>query len=151
MSIETKHVFDVLVKVDPPIEVGTVSSGERRIIPITGGTFEGENFKGRILPGGADYQIVRRDHVTEVVAHYSLQTDDGTNIYVINRGYRHGPEEIINKLIKGEPVPEGSYYFKTTPTFEVSDERYSFLNSNIFIGIGTREPDCVKIKYYQVL
>ncbi|SFQ06134.1 DUF3237 domain-containing protein [Salibacterium halotolerans] len=151
MSIETKHVFDLTIYVDSPIEVGPVSAGERRIINITGGTFEGKNMRGVILPGGADYQVIRRDGVTEVVAHYSLQTTDGTPIYIVNRGYRYGPEEIINKLKQGEPVPDNSYYFKTMPTFEVSDERYAFLNRNLFVGIGTREPDCVKLKVFQVL
>ncbi|WP_102348453.1 DUF3237 domain-containing protein [Bacillus sp. Marseille-P3661] len=151
MSIEVKHCFDVYVKVDQPIEVGSVGSGQRRVIPITGGTFEGELFKGKILPGGADYQIIRPDGVTEALAHYTLQTEDGTNIYVVNRGYRHGPKEIIEKLIKGEQVPADSYYFKTTPTFEVSGDKYSFLNKSIFIGVGTRNPSDVKIQYYEVL
>lgn len=151
MSLTFQPVFTVKVEVDKPIEVGAVGAGIRRVIPIIGGSFEGELLNGTILPGGADYQIIRPDGVTEVEAHYTLRTNDGAHIYVKNNGYRHGPREIIEKLIKGEEVPDGSYYFKTTPRFEVSDEKYAFLNRNIFVGIGKRKPACVEIEYYQLM
>jgi hypothetical protein len=150
MSIHLKQVFTARIKVDTPIEVGDVGTGMRRVIPITGGTFEGPELKGTVLPGGADYQLIRFDGVTEVVAHYTLQTDDGVPIYVVNKGYRHGPKEIIDKLIRGEEVPDGSYYFKTTPVFETDSEKYVFLNRMIFIGEGFRRPFDVEIKFYEV-
>lgn len=150
MSIHLKQVFTARIKVDTPIEVGDVGTGMRRVIPIIGGTFEGLELKGTVLPGGADYQLIRFDGVTEVVAHYTLQTDDGVPIYVVNKGYRHGPKEIIDKLIRGEEVPGGSYYFKTTPVFETDSEKYAFLNRMIFIGEGIRRPFDVEIKFYEV-
>ena len=107
--------------------------------------------KGKVLPGGADYQILRPDGVTEALAHYTIQTDDGVPIYVVNKGYRHGPKEIIDKLIRGEEVPEGSYYFKTTPVFETGSEKYDFLNKMIFVGEGIRRPSEVEIRFYQLV
>jgi|SRR5690625_357835 len=149
--IKLEYVFHINVNVDRPIEVGRVGKGVRKIIPITGGDFDGETLQGKILPGGADYQIIRSDGVTELIAQYTLQTEDGTFINVTNQGYRHGPKDIIEKLAKGIKVPDDSYYFKTTPVFEVDNEKFAFLNRNIFIGVGTREPSHVKIAYYQVL
>lgn len=151
MTISFRHVFNVYVDVDPPVDIGNVGAGRRRVIPITGGRFAGEALNGVILPGGADYQIIRPDGVAELEAHYTLRTNDGVHIYVKNVGFRHGPQEIIEKLIRGEEVPDGSYYFMTTPRFEVDDERYAFLNRNIFVGAGFRRPSCVEIHYYQVL
>lgn len=151
MSLQFEYVFTVKVEVAAPIEVGDTYTGKRRVIPITGGTFEGPLLNGIILPGGADYQTIRNDNVTVAMAHYTLQTDDGANIYVQNRGLRHGPKEIIDKIIRGEEVPKDSYYFKTAPIFEVSDPKYDFLNRNIFVGVGERYPTYVQIKYYNIL
>lgn len=150
MANQLNQVFTAKIEVDKPIEIGNVGSGIRRVIPITGGTFEGPDLKGIILPGGADYQLIRHDGVTEVVAHYTIQTDDGIPIYVVNKGYRHGPKAIIDKLIRGEEVPDGSYYFKTSPVFETGSEKYDYLNKMIFIGEGIRKPSYVKIEVFQV-
>lgn len=146
-----RFLMEARVKIAPALEIGETAKGRNRVIPITGGTFEGPQLKGSILPGGADWQLIRTDGVAEVVARYTLKTDDGALISVVNRGYRHGPAEIIEKLYRGEAVDPESYYFRTTPTFEVAAEKYTWLNRHIFIGVGQREPDQVIIKYYQVL
>lgn len=150
MSMNLEYIFTANIKVDSPIGIGDVGRGIRRVIPILGGIFEGPSLQGSILPGGADYQIIRHDGVTEALAHYTIQTDDGVPIYVVNKGYRHGPREIIDKLIRGEEVPEDSYYFKTSPVFETGSKKYDFLNKMIFIGEGIRKPSDVQIRFYQV-
>ncbi|WP_245843882.1 DUF3237 family protein [Oceanobacillus rekensis] len=104
------HLFTAKIEVDSPIEIGEYGKGKRRVIPITGGSFEGPEIKGTILQEGADYQLIQSDGVTEVVAHYTIETDDGVPIYIVNEGFRHGPKDIIDKLIRGEAVPDGSYY-----------------------------------------
>ncbi|MED3690741.1 DUF3237 domain-containing protein [Peribacillus butanolivorans] len=151
MGINVKHIFTANIQVDDPIEVGNVGTGIRRVIPITGGTFSGPEIKGIVLPGGADYQMIRYDGMTEALAHYTIQTEEGVLIYVVNKGYRHGPKEIIERMIQGEEVPIGSYYFKTSPLFETGSEEYAFLNRNIFVGEGFRRPSDVQMKFYQVL
>ena len=55
------HVMTLRVQVGTPLEVGQVPRGRRRVIPILGGTFEGPTIRGNVLPGGADWQIVRAD------------------------------------------------------------------------------------------
>lgn len=151
MAVQLRFLMEARVTIAPALEIGETAKGRNRVIPITGGTFEGPRLKGSILPGGADWQLIRSDGVAEVVARYTLKTDDGALISVVNRGYRHGPAEIIEKLYRGESVDPESYYFRTTPTFEVAAEKYTWLNRHIFIGVGQREPDQVIIKYYQVL
>lgn len=150
MNLNLSHLFTAKIEVDSPIEIGESGKGNRRVIPITGGTFEGPEIQGTILAGGADYQLIRNDGVTEVVAHYTIETDDGVPIYIINKGYRHGPKDIIDKLIRGEDVPDGSYYFKTTPTFETSGAKYDFLNRMIVVGEGVRRPSNVEMAFYVV-
>ncbi|NNU82823.1 DUF3237 domain-containing protein [Geobacillus sp. BMUD] len=150
MNIQFEHLFTAYVEVGKPIEIGEVGFGYRRIVPIIGGRFEGKRMRGRVLSGGADYQLIRKDGVIELLACYVIETDDGIPIYVVNRGYRHGPQEIIDKIFRGEDVPQGSYYFKTTPTFEVRNSRYDFLNRMVFIGEGIRKPVEVQVAFYQV-
>ena len=86
------------VEVETPLELGKSPYGERRIINIKGGAFSGPRLSGRVLPGGADWQIIRYDGITEVEARYTLETEDGALIYVSNWGLRHGPKEVMARL-----------------------------------------------------
>ena len=105
---------------------GETQHGQRTIIPITGGTFEGPNIKGTIINGGADYQLNNKaTGRTELEAIYCIKTDDGVNIHVRNRG-------IINsgKDEQGNPT----FYFKAAPQFEAPvDSKYTWLNNAIFV------------------
>ena len=105
---------------------GETQHGQRTIIPITGGTFEGPNIQGTIINGGADYQLNNKaTGRTELEAIYCIKTDDGVNIHVRNRG-------IINsgKDDQGNPT----FYFKAAPQFEAPvDSKYAWLNNAIFV------------------
>src|SRR5215217_1639873 len=92
------------ITLGPPQELGETPHGVRRIIPITGGKFHGERLQGRVLPGGADWQVKRSDGVSELQARYTVETVDGALVYVRNAGLRHGPPEIMERLARGEDV-----------------------------------------------
>ena len=134
----------------PAHELGEAPLGRRRIIPITGGRFSGPRIAARVLGGGADWQIVRRDGVAELDARYTLQTDDGALIDVRNHGLRHGPAEVLAKLARGEPVDPSSYYMRTTPRFETGDERYAWLNRMVCVATGARHAAAVELDIYEV-
>ena len=148
-SLEFAFTATVTLGIIQP--VGDVPHGNRRIIPITGGKFEGPAIKGTVEPGGADWQLVRTDHVAELDAKYMLKTDDGTLIYVVNRGYRHGPADVLQRLSKGEEVDPGEYYFRTATTFETASKKYDYLNKYIYVATGERKKDSVIIHFYRVL
>ncbi len=138
------------VEVDTPLVLGKSRYGERRIIKIKGGVFSGPRLSGRVLPGGADWQIIRYDGITEVEARYTLETYDGALIYVSNWGLRHGPEEVMERLAKGEEVDANEYYFRTTPIFETGAPSYKWLNGLISIAVGQRSANEVLITVYEV-
>ena len=138
------------VQVGPPMELGEVPRGRRRIIPILGGTFEGPNIRGKVLPGGADWQIVRADGLAELDTRYALQTEQGSIIYIQNAGMRHAPPAITKKLLAGEAVDPAQVYFKTVPTFETSSPELQWLTRAIFVGTGERNPDEVVIRVWKV-
>jgi hypothetical protein len=133
-----------------PQELGDTPLGRRRIIGITGGRFAGERLSGRILPGGADWQVIRADGVADLDARYTLETGDGALIYVRNRGYRHGPAEVLKKLIRGEDVDPSLYYMRTTPSFETGDARYAWLNRIVCVASGARRPAAVELEVFEV-
>ena len=142
--------FTINVQVGPPTELGQVPRGRRRIIPILGGTFEGPNIRGKVAPGGADWQIVRADGFAELDTRYMLQTDAGQLIYIQNAGIRHAPPDITKKLLAGEPVDPSQVYFRTVPTFETSAPERQWLTRSIFIGTGERHPAEVVIRVWKV-
>jgi Protein of unknown function (DUF3237) len=133
-----------------PQELGETPQGRRRIIGITGGRFAGERLSGRVLPGGADWQLIRADGVADLDARYVLETKDGALIYVRNRGYRHGPAEVLKKLSGGEDVDPSLYYMRTTPRFETGDPRYAWLNRMVCVATGARRPAAVELDVYEI-
>ena len=149
--LKTEMAFKAEITLDKAMELGNTQHGNRRIIPITGGSFEGPGLKGVIVQGGADWQIVRDDGVAELEARYTLCTQDNVLIYVINRGYRHGPPEVMQRLAKGEVVDPKEYYFRSTPVFETSSDQYKWLTRYIFIAIGERKPNSVVLSFYKLL
>jgi len=143
-------VCELKVKLKPPYIVGETPHGMRRIIPIIGGSFEGPAMKGEILDGGADWQIVRKDGVAELEAHYQIKTDDGVIIYVKNTGLRVATPEVAARIGKGEQVSPSEYYFRAVPKFEAPEGKYHWMNNAIFICKGVRNPDDVTIQVWKV-
>ena len=148
---ELVFAFEVRAQVGPPLDVGLVLRGRRRIVSILGGTFEGSGMRGRVLPGGADWQIVHTDGFSELDTRYTLETEDGKLIYVQNAGIRHASPEVTARLMKGEPVDPSLVYFRTTPKFETSAPELAWLMRSIFVGTGQRYPADVVIRFWKLL
>jgi hypothetical protein len=142
--------FALSVGVAPALEVGQTQAGRRRVIAITGGAVAGPRLSGIVLPGGADWQVIRGDGVAELEARYTLRAADGALIGVVNRGLRHGPEAVMRKLIAGEPVDPGAYYFRCTPVFETAAPAHLWLTRTVFVASGARHPDRVEIAVFAV-
>jgi hypothetical protein len=148
---QLEFVCELKIKLNTPIVVGETPHGLRRIIGIAGGTFEGPKMKGTILDGGADWQIVRKDGVAELEAHYQIKTDDGVVVYIKNVGLRVATPEVAARIGRGEAVPPSEYYFRAVPKFEAPIGKYDWLNNAIFICKGIRNPDNVVIQIWKVL
>lgn len=153
-----EHLADLTVHVAAPIEAGAViglnSRGRRRIVPITGGTLRGPRLQGRVLPGGADFQLVVSETAADLDARYIIALDGpqyaGEHIYVQNRALRRGSAADIARLVRGEVVDPAAVYFRCAPTFEVSSPQLAWLTESLFVGSGARHPDRVEISLYRV-
>jgi hypothetical protein len=145
-----ERLFRAVVEIAMPLSVGVTPLGERRIIPITGGRFEGNRLAGDVLPGGADWQLVRPDGTALLEARYTLRTREGALVYVRNRGVRSGSPEVLAQLARGEAVDPASYYFRTVPQFETGAPQYAWLNDLVAIGSAARAAGAVTLDFFAV-
>ena len=129
-----------VIQVAAPQSLSRTPAGERRVVQILSGRFEGR-LNGEVLPGGADHQIVAPDGTSHLNASYVIRTDDNALIQVQNTGIRHG-------VVGDDPL---KYYFRSTPRFETGHERYLWLNKIVAICTGARTPDSVLLDFYEVL
>ena len=150
MKPELNLLLEIRATLDAPIVVGEVPEGTRRVVSVSGGTFEGPRLRGTLVPGGADWQYLRRDGVMIVEAQYLLRTDDDVIIQVNNRGMRHGPDDVMRRLGAGESVDPAEYYFRATPQLSVPVGRYDSLNPRIFLCTAARFAGAVVLWFYEV-
>lgn len=141
---------DLCVQVDRPQEVGQVARGRRRLIPIVGGEATGNGWRARVLPGGADFQLVVSDTLAELDARYVLETDAGDLVYVRNRAIRSGPADLMARLVRGEPVDPAQIYFRCSPAFETASRALGWINERMFVGTGARHPDQVVMRFFEL-
>ena len=149
--LSEKPIFVIHSPLGDIQKLGNTPYGERRIINILGGTVEGTKLQGKILPGGADWQIVRADGVVHLHACYTLESDTGAKILVDAEGYRHGPPEVMARLVRDETVDPALYYFRTFMRFETADPASCWLNRILAIGYGARQKGAVRIEVFEVL
>ncbi len=143
-----EHVCTLQVMLDPIREMGAGRAGQRRIIPIIGGTVQGARLSGKILNLGADWQTVFENGVAELDTRYAMETTDGATIEIINYGYRHGPKDVLDAVARGESVDPSAYYMRTHARLETGDPRYEWVNKTLFVGVGARHQKSVKVDLY---
>lgn len=132
------------------VSLGPGPLGERRVVDILGGSFEGSGLRGKVLPG-ADWQILRQDGVLDIDARYVLQEERGGLIRVVSQGYRHGPPEIMARLARGETVEASAYFFRTMMRFETGAADLAWLNRTIAVATAERKARRVELTVYKIL
>ena len=142
---------DLSVQVDRPQEVGRTPQGNRRVIPILGGEVKGAGWTARVLPGGADFQLILGDTLAQLDARYVLEVDGGDLVFVQNRALRAASAEVTAKLVRGEPVDPALVYFRCVPMFETASKALGWINERIFVGTGVRRPERVEIRVFTLL
>ena len=149
--LSEKPIFTIRAELAGILRLGATPYGERRIINILGGTVQGPRLMGRILPGGADWQIVRADGAVDLRARYTVETEAGGQILVNSEGLRHGPPEVMARLARDETVDPQLYYFRAFMRFETADPAASWLNHILALATGARENKAVWLQVHEVL
>lgn len=132
------------------VSLGAGPHGERRYVPLGGGTVQGPELNGTLVAGGVDWQINRADGVLEIAAHYVIRADDGALIEVRSDGLRHGPPDVMAQLARGDTVPPGAYYFRTVVRFTTGAPQWQHLNKLLALAVGQREASVVKLDFYRL-
>lgn len=148
---ELLQFADLSVQVDTPIEVGKVGHGTRRVIPILGGTCTARDWTAKVLPGGADFQLIVSERMARLEARYVLETDAGDRIYVHNDAVRTAAPEVMARLLRGEPVDPADVYFRCAPRFEASVPSLAWMMERVFLGTGLRRPNDVVMRFFEVM
>ena len=150
-ELQTKYVFTITARIADVTTAGDIGHGVRRIIPIAGGEVRGDDVNGKVLPFGADFQIIRPNELIDLEARYAFETDDGAVVYVENKGIRFGPVDLLQKFKRGEPVDPKLIYFRTVPKFETGAAKYRWLMEHIFVASAARHTARVVIDVHMVL
>ena len=136
--------------VDAVISLGHAPYGERRFVPLRGGTVQGSELCGEILDGGVDWQINRADGVLDIEAHYVIRTPDGGLVEVTSSGMRHGPAAVLARLLSGDEVDPNAYFFRTLMRFQTGAPAWLHLNKVMAIAVGARRARQVCLDVYRI-
>jgi hypothetical protein len=148
--LSSQPIFSIRAELESITNLGHTPYGERRMIGIIGGNVSGPKLKGRILPGGADWQIIRSDGAADIKARYVIETESGALIMVTSEGLRHGPPDVMERLTRGDNVDPRHYYFRTVMRFETAAPSVDWLNRILAIAKGQREPHAARLDVYEV-
>ncbi|MBX3606643.1 MAG: DUF3237 family protein [Piscinibacter sp.] len=132
------------------VTLGPASHGERRYVPLGGGSVRGPELNGEIVAGGVDWQVLRGDGTLEIAAHYVIRADDGALIEVRSEGLRHGPPDVMARLARGETVPREAYFFRTLVRFDTGAPAWAHLARTMAIACGQREARLVLLDLYRL-
>lgn len=151
-ELSSRHLFDISIELHPIQTLGKTPAGERRIIPVSGGSFTGERLQGEILPhAGSDLLLTRADGSYQQDVRLGLRTDDGALILMTYRGIRHSSPEVAARIASGETVDSSEYYLRTAPFFETAAPNYSWINNMLAIGVGERTPTGATYHVFEIL
>jgi hypothetical protein len=149
--ISLAPLLTVEAALGPIVSVGKTPRGHVRMVTILSGTFAGPDARGRIVPGGADWQELRSDGVLEIRAHYLLETDDSELIEVKSEGVRSASAEVLARISRGETVASNEYYFRTAIRLATASARLARYNDLLAVARGERRASSVVISVFEVL
>lgn len=140
----------VRCEVQPLVSLGPGWHGERRYVPLGGGTVRGPELNGELVSGGVDWQVQRADGVLEIQAHYVIRTADDALVEVMSEGLRHGPAEVMARLARGDVVGRDEYFFRTLMRFQTGAPAWVHLNRVMALAVGQREAAQVLLDVYRI-
>jgi hypothetical protein len=150
-ELKTELLCELRITIGEVLDLGATPQGNRVLIQVTGGNFSGPKLQGEVLLGGGDWLWARPDGVQELDVRIALRTNDGQLIYMSYRGFIIEPD-VLRRLEKDETVDTHEGYWRITPKFETTSEKYSWLSWIVAVGVGTfNVSDAVEYKIYTVL
>lgn len=148
-----EHAFSIAVTLSKPYWLRPTTMGATRAaVYAAEGSVEGV-INGRVIPmSGGDWPLLRPDGVIDFDARYMLELDDGTIVYMQNRGYRWAyTQEVAERMARNEPADPSEYYMRVSPKFDVPEGPHDWLAKHVFVGVAEKIPGANRIHYFKVL
>ena len=148
-----RYVFSISLTLGKPYWLKPTTMGATRAaVYAVEGTIEGPDIKGRVIPmSGGDWPLLRPDGVIDFDARYMLELDDGTVIYMQNRGYRWAyTPEVAERMARGKHAEPHEYYMRVTPKFDVPEGPHDWLSRHVFVGVAEKIPGANRIHYFVI-
>ena len=149
-SLRLKHLFALKLEIAAVQRIAESTAGVV-VGVVSGGLFEGPQLKGRVLPGGSDWQRVLPDGTLRLDCRIVLETTEGALIAMTYQGNRSGSAGVLARLAAGEAVRADEYYLRINPLFETHSADHSRLNTVVAVGAGHRLPDGPLYNVFEVL
>ncbi|MDR6289900.1 hypothetical protein E9232_002421 [Inquilinus ginsengisoli] len=151
-ELKSRPLFTLSIALHPIHELGPTPAGERRVVPVSGGRFDGDRLAGEVLPhGGSDLLLTRADGSFQQDVRLTLRTHDGALILMTYRGVRHAAPEVSDRIARGEAVASSEYYLRIAPFFETAAPAYAWLNRIVAVGVGERRPGGAGYEVFEIL
>lgn len=150
LPLATRPLCILYAELGPAQALGDTPQGNRKIVPVLGGTVTGR-LAGRVLPGGGDWALTRADGVLTLDVRLTVEAADGALIHVAYTGMRHGPPAVMARLARGERVDPSDMYFRIAPRFETAAPQHAWLNRILAVGVGERLPTGPQYHIHEVL
>ncbi|WP_315837108.1 DUF3237 domain-containing protein [Bradyrhizobium prioriisuperbiae] len=153
-DIATTHLFDIVVDLNPLLNIGPGPLGQRILFGAAGGTFEGPKLRGEVLAGGGDWALFRPDGGMSLDVRLTLRTHDNALVHMTYGGRWITPPELRAEVadpVKRTQIDPARYYFRTTPLFETGAKSYAWLNDIVCVGTGYPIEGGIAYKVSQVV
>jgi hypothetical protein len=138
-AIRTTPLFDIIVDLNPKLNIGDGPLGRRILFGAAGGTFEGPRLRGEVVPGGGEWALFRADGAMLLDVRLMLRTHDDALVHMTYGGRWITPPDLRAEMAdpaKRYQVDPSRYYFRTNPLFETGAEQYAWMNDIVCVGQG---------------
>jgi hypothetical protein len=153
-EIATAHLFDIVIDLNPRLNIGAGPFGQRILFGAAGGSFEGPRLRGEVLAGGGDWALFRPDGAMTLDVRLTLRTHDGALLHMSYGGRWITPPELRAEMadpLSRHQVDPARYYFRTNPLFETGAQPYAWMNDIVCVGAGYLVEGGIAYKVSQVV
>ena len=150
-ELKTTYLGELMMEITGSYLLGDAPVGKRRLDRLDKGHFKGPKIQAEMRAGGMDILLGGTDGAVRPDVRLILKLDDGEILLIQYRGVRHAPDEVMQRIAKGERVPPSEYYLRTSLIFETASKKYAWMNRIVGVGVGRREPNAVYYDVFEVL
>ena len=137
-DLKLDHVFSYSATIAEPELIGVVPDGFRINFYVTGGDVlapDGKTKLGKVKPVGGDWLIVRPDNKGKLDVRATVETNDGSLLYVTYSGFVDLGNGGYDNLVKKGQLPARAP-IRTAPQVCTSSSSCAWVSGCQFVSVG---------------